>query len=230
MLHAADWRMSPALQRSLSSSCSRFVVDLVMSASYGQQTTAISMKKVFPKNGAGMTCRYSGTEWLDVLYTSVRKAPGGVADAANHLAHRRGKSITSETLRLRLRGEGENRLSMEMFELLLEWMQEKRESEPFALEALHALNERFGLIAVPRTFASRAADDDQPHDIQSLTTATLDLQAHVGEVATEVIRAVEDRRIDAHEAESLTVVSRKGQRLFEDLIRTAIRLSHLRRK
>ncbi len=176
-----------------------------------------------------MTCRYSGTEWLDVLYTSVRNSPGGVADAANFLALRRGKSITSETLRLRLRGEGENRLSMEMFELLLEWMQEKRESEPFALDALHALNERFGLIAAPMPSVD-ASDDEQPHDIQSLTTATLDLQAHVGEVATEVIRAVQDRRIDLQEAETLTVVSRKGQRLFERLIRTTLRLSKLRRK
>lgn len=177
-----------------------------------------------------MTCRYSGTEWLDVLYTSVRNSPGGVADAANFLALRRGKSITSETLRLRLRGEGENRLSMEMFELLLEWMQEKRESEPFALDTLHALNERFGLIAAPMPSADYSADEDHPHDIQSLTTATLDLQAHVGEVATEVIRAVQDRRIDQQEAETLTVVSRKGQRLFERLIRTTLRLSKLRRK
>ena len=28
-----------------------------------------------------MTCRYDSTEWLDVLYTSVRNTPGGVADA-----------------------------------------------------------------------------------------------------------------------------------------------------
>lgn len=30
-----------------------------------------------------MTCRYDSTEWLDVLYTSVRNTPGGVADATN---------------------------------------------------------------------------------------------------------------------------------------------------
>lgn len=178
-----------------------------------------------------MTCRYSGTEWLDVLYTSVRNTPGGVADAANFLALRRGKSITSESLRLRLRGEGENRLSMEMFELLLEWMQEKRESEPHALDSLHALNERFGLIAAPITLSGELlAGDEHPHDIDSLTNATLDLQVHVGEIATEVIRAVQDKRIDVQEAEALTVVSRKGQRLFERLIRTTLRLSKLRRK
>ena len=176
-----------------------------------------------------MTCRYSGTEWLDVLYTSVRNTPGGVADAANFLTLRRGRGITTESLRLRLRGEGENRLSMEMFELLIEWMQEKKESAPFALDALLALNGRFGLIAEHGSALSDDLDDDQ-QDVESLTRATLYLQAHVGEVASEVVRAVADRRIDINEAEQLTVVSRKGQRLFERLIRTAGRLARLRRR
>lgn len=176
-----------------------------------------------------MTCRYSGTEWLDVLYTSVRNTPGGVADAANFLTLRRGRGIAPESLRLRLRGEGENRLSMEMFELLIEWMQEKKESAPFALDPLHALNERFGLIAEHGAALNDNVDDDQ-QDVESLTRATLYLQAHVGEVASEVVRAVADRRIDRNEAEQLTVVSRKGQRLFERLIRTAGRLARLGRK
>jgi hypothetical protein len=175
-----------------------------------------------------MTCRYSGTEWLDVLYTSVRNTPGGVADAANFLTLRRGRGIATESLRLRLRGEGENRLSMEMFELLIEWMQEKKESAPFALDPLYALNERFGLIA--DRCVALADDSDDQQDVESLTRATLHLQAHVGEVASEVVRAVADRRIAINEAEQLTVVSRKGQRLFERLIRTAGRLSRLGRK
>ncbi|MFM0660117.1 hypothetical protein [Paraburkholderia sediminicola] len=114
-----------------------------------------------------MTCRYSGTEWLDVLYTSVRNTPGGVADAANFLTLRRGRGIAPESLRLRLRGEGENRLSMEMFELLIEWMQEKKEGAPFALDPLHALNERFGLIAEHGAALNDSADDDQ-QDVESL--------------------------------------------------------------
>ncbi|WP_081935797.1 hypothetical protein [Burkholderia sp. 9120] len=174
-----------------------------------------------------MTCRYSGTEWLDVLYTSVRNTPGGVADAANFLTLRRGKNIATESLRLRLRGEGENRLSMEMFELLVEWMQEKKESAPFALDPLHALNERFGLIAERQTDTT-LPDPDGCHDVEALARATLDLQVHVGEVAGEVVRAVADRRIDLHEVEQLTVVSRKGQRLFQRLIHTATRLARLR--
>ncbi|WP_197070289.1 hypothetical protein [Burkholderia sp. 9120] len=174
-----------------------------------------------------MTCRYSETEWLDVLYSSVRNTPGGVADAANFLTLRRGKNIATESLRLRLRGEGDNRLSMEMFELLVEWMEEKR--QPHYLDPLHALNERFGLIAERQSDAS-LAEVDGTHDVDALARATLDLQVHVGEVAGEVVRAVADRRIDLHEVEQLTVVSRKGQRLFQRLIHTATRLAKLRRR
>ncbi|MFM0647254.1 hypothetical protein PQR14_23265 [Paraburkholderia bryophila] len=174
-----------------------------------------------------MTCRYSGTDWLDVLYTSIRNTPGGVADSATFLANRRGKNITTESLRLRLRGEGDNRLSMEMFELLIEWMEEKR--QPHYLDPIHALNERFGLIA-ERQGDAPSDEVDGSHDVNALARATLDLQVHVGEVAGEVVRAVADRRIDLHEAEQLTVVSRKGQRLFQRLIHTATRLAKLRRK
>ncbi|WGS51751.1 hypothetical protein LFL96_04845 [Paraburkholderia sp. D15] len=174
-----------------------------------------------------MTCRYSETEWLDVLYASVRNTPGGVADAANFLTLRRGKNIATESLRLRLRGEGDNRLSMEMFELLIEWMEEKR--QPHYLDPIHALSERFGLIA-ERQGDALSDEVDSSHDVNALARATLDLQVHVGEVAGEVVRAVADRRIDLHEVEQLTVVSRKGQRLFQRLIYTATRLAKLRRK
>ncbi|ASL45109.1 hypothetical protein bAD24_I16670 [Burkholderia sp. AD24] len=174
-----------------------------------------------------MTCRYSETEWLDVLYSSVRNTPGGVADAANFLTLRRGKNIATESLRLRLRGEGDNRLSMEMFELLVEWMEEKR--QPHFLDPIHALNERFGLIAERQCDVS-LGEVDGTHDVDALARATLDLQVHVGEVAGEVVRAVADRRIDLREVEQLTVVSRKGQRLFQRLIQTATRLAKLRRR
>ncbi|CAN0626440.1 conserved protein of unknown function [Burkholderia multivorans] len=175
-----------------------------------------------------MTCRYDSTEWLDVLYTSVRNTPGGVADAANHLTTRRGKSITPESLRLRLRGVGDSRLSMEMFELLIEWMQEKCEGEMHALDALHALNARFSLVA--------EHVDDHHHDeapevgTMRLVSTTLHLQAHVGRVADDVTRALEDQRIDDHEAEQIIATGRKGQRLFQRLIHAARNLAARRRR
>ncbi|KVG90779.1 hypothetical protein WS83_15015 [Burkholderia sp. MSMB2042] len=174
-----------------------------------------------------MTCRYDSTEWLDVLYTSVRNAPGGVADAANYLTNRRGKNITPESLRLRLRGVGDSRLSMEMFELLIEWMQEKSEAEAHALDALHALNARFGLVA-ERVDDHHAADSHEPGTMHLVTT-TLRLQAHVGQVANDVSRALEDQRIDDREAEQIIATGRKGQRLFQRLIQTAARLARRRR-
>lgn len=175
-----------------------------------------------------MTCRYSSSDWLDVLYTSVRSTPGGVADAASFLTNRRGRSIGTESLRLRLRGEGDNRLSMEMFELLIEWMQEKRDSESHALDALHALNARFGLVAEP--IEDRGDGEQAEIELTQLVSAALHLQAHVGHVAGEVQRALEDARIDDHEAEQIIATGRKGQRLFQRLMHTARDLAARRRR
>jgi hypothetical protein len=175
-----------------------------------------------------MTCKYDSTEWLDVLYTSIRNTPGGVADAANHLTMRRGKSITPESLRLRLRGVGDSRLSMEMFELLVEWMQEKSEAEVHALDALYALNARFGLVAehVDECLHGDVGDPDE----MRLVRTTLKLQTHVGAVALDVTRALEDSRIDDREAEQIIATGRAGQRLFQRLIQTARNLAKRRRR
>lgn len=164
-----------------------------------------------------MTCRYSGTDWLDVLYTSVRDTPGGVADAAAFLANRRGKSIGTESLRLRLRGEGENRLSMEMFELLIEWMEEKR--QPHYLDPIHALNERFGLRVTP------ADAEDATACIDGIALDALELTRQTGIVAGEVREAIADRRITEKEAEAIVVAARLHQRVIGRLIGAVQRLS-----
>ena len=169
-----------------------------------------------------MTCRYSGTEWLDVLYTSVRNTPGGVADAASFLANRRGKSIGAESLRLRLRGEGDNRLSMEMFELLVEWMEEKRQGH--SLDALHALNERFGLRA------TSAADADTSGTVEAVVLAAKDVAEQSGDVTSEVISAIADGKITVQEADDIARVVRTNQRLLDRLIRTAFRVSKVGRE
>lgn len=169
-----------------------------------------------------MTCRYSGTDWLDVLYTSVRNTPGGVADAAAFLTNRRGKSIGTESLRLRLRGEGENRLSMEMFELLVEWMEEKR--QPHRLDALHALNERFGLRAT--------SAEAEPIDgsINGIALDALDIARQTGAVAQEVRAAIADGVITEQEADAISVVARTHQRLIDRLLANVSRLSKLGRR
>ncbi len=94
-----------------------------------------------------MTCRTSALNWLDVLYNSVRKTPGGVVDAAAFLADRRGKSMHPETLRAKLRGlEGES-VTLEIAELLTEWMQEKAGGNDYALDWMQALAGQFGTPA-----------------------------------------------------------------------------------
>ncbi|ALP62808.1 phage regulatory CII family protein [Paraburkholderia caribensis] len=169
-----------------------------------------------------MTCRYSGTEWLDVLYTSVRNTPGGVADAAAFLTNRRGKSIGTESLRLRLRGEGENRLSMEMFELVIEWMEEKR--QPQYLDALCALNERFGLSASP------APGDESVDTVKAVAEAASEAARLSGDVSSVVIEAIEDGRITQQEADDIAVAARANQRLLDRLLRTVQAVSRLGRR
>jgi hypothetical protein len=169
-----------------------------------------------------MTCRYSGTDWLDVLYTSVRGTPGSVADAAAFLTNRRGKSIGTESLRLRLRGEGENRLSMEMFELLIEWMEEKRQPQRF--DVIHALNERFGLRA------TEATEQDVPESVDAVALGALELARQSGVVAGEVRTAIEDGRITDQEADAIVLAARDNQRLLDRLLRTVQAVSRLGRR
>ncbi|KWC82749.1 phage regulatory CII family protein [Burkholderia cepacia] len=158
-----------------------------------------------------MTCRYSGTDWLDVLYTSIRNTPGGVADAAMFLTSRRGRSISVEALRLRLRAVDENRLSMEMFELLIEWMEERR--SPYALDAIYALNEQFGLRA------SETDTESSGDPAEALITEALKIATHTGEVADSVRVALEDKVISEDEATTITTAARAQQRALDRLIR-----------
>ncbi|WP_185731214.1 MULTISPECIES: phage regulatory CII family protein [unclassified Burkholderia] len=165
-----------------------------------------------------MTCRYSGTDWLDVLYTSIRNTPGGVSDAALFLTARRGRSISVEALRLRLRAVDENRLSMEMFVLLLKWMEEH--GSPHALDALYALNEQFGL----RT--SEADAEPSQDSSVALIAEALKIATHTGEVAESVRVALEDNVISEDEATTITTAARAQQRALDRLIqhlRTVVR-------
>ncbi|MBR7961405.1 hypothetical protein KDW41_13225 [Burkholderia vietnamiensis] len=134
-----------------------------------------------------------------------------MADAANFLTARRGRSISAEALRLRLRAVDDNRLSMEMFELLIEWMGEH--GSPSALDALFALNERFGL----RASEAHAAPTGDP--AEALISETLQNAKHTGEVADSVRRALEDKIVSEGEATTITTAARSQQRSLDRLIR-----------
>lgn len=160
-----------------------------------------------------MTCRYSGIDWRDVLYTSVCDTPGGVEDAASFLCRRRGKQrMTGESLRLKLRSVGDARISAEIFELLVEWMLEKR--QPQALDAVHAFNERFGLIATARE------TDTEP--VASLPNQMMKIAHDTGLLAETVIEALADDRIEQHEADAIAEQARELQRKAETLAQAAL--------
>lgn len=145
-----------------------------------------------------MTCRTSSLNWLDVLYNSVRKTPGGVADAAAYLADRRGKSMHPETLRAKLRGlEGES-LTIEHAELLTEWMQEKAGGCEYALEWMQTLAGQFGMAvdAVPPPPEGGWSDE-----IGAIQTKLLEITSRVGRLSGTAVEAMSDHRIDSDEAE-----------------------------
>ncbi|MGX7004147.1 phage regulatory CII family protein [Caballeronia sp. KNU42] len=150
---------------------------------------------------------------MDVLYTSVIKTPGKVEDAARFLTERRGIKIGGESLRLKLREVEGARVSAEMFELLIEWMLEK--NQPHALDAVHAFNARFGLVATP--VQPPTARDG----VQGLIAAALGVSDKTGKLAQEVWQAAEDGKIEPHEADAIEHAGREGQRQIEKTILTA---------
>lgn len=92
-----------------------------------------------------MTCKYSNTDWLDVLYNSVRKTPGGVVDAALFLTERRGRGIHPESLRAKLRAVNGDEISISMAEMLSEWMEEKAGGAEYAWDWLLVMNAQRGI-------------------------------------------------------------------------------------
>lgn len=163
-----------------------------------------------------MTCRYSESDWRDVLYTSVRNAPGGVVAAAKFLTERRGRSIHSETLRAKLRGlEGES-IGMDMAELLAEWLTDM--GRPDALDWLHAFNSRFGLVT-----ARADAGEGELTGVGAVMAAHIAIAVQSGVFASELQKAVIDGEISTKEADAIETAGRKHQRKIEKAIQAAKR-------
>lgn len=160
-----------------------------------------------------MTYKYRETEPLDVLYNAVRATPGGVADAANFLSARRGRQISPESLRLRLRNEGENRISFEMFGLLVEFLDER--GRPDARDAISAFASQHGMRAVP--MAQMSGDQC----VSGLARDALTLGQHTGTVAAEVVAAIDDGRITLDELDAITRVVRETQGTLDGLLARA---------
>jgi len=158
-----------------------------------------------------MTCRSSEINWLDVLYTAVRRAPGGVEAAAQFLSVRRGRSIHRETLRAKLRGVDGESISVEMAELLTEWMEDMR--CPDAHDWVHAFCGRWGLVATRQDASSPEAVG-----LPAVMAAHIETSRRAGVMAQEILAAAEDGVLDPQEADAIEVQARAAQRSFEDLI------------
>lgn len=169
-----------------------------------------------------MTCHYSTVDWRDALYNSVRKAAGGVKAAAGFLTERRQCSIHPEHLRTRLRGVDGDSISMEMVELLTEWMQDAR--DPQALSWLKALCHRFGLVAMelpPPPAGGWACE------IEAVNHKLLQLNVEGGTLTALVMKATKDKELTRREAEEMSTQIRAEVELLLRLERNICRAAGL---
>lgn len=161
-----------------------------------------------------MTCWYSETNWLDVLYTSVRNTPGGVEGAAAYLTQRRGTRITAEALRLRLRGQADTKLSVEMLDLLVEWMQEVGQAH--ALDVVHARAAMLGLVVAPAPAATCA---------DGVLQQFLKVSLEQGDVATAIQEVLADGKITRKEADKVARTIRDAQQALQGLLSSTIQVA-----
>ncbi|MDR0215634.1 MAG: hypothetical protein LBJ15_16760 [Comamonas sp.] len=145
-----------------------------------------------------MTRRFSAADWRDIFYNAVRKTEGGVNAAAAFLTDRREKSIHPEDLRRRLRGaEGES-LSMEMAELLTEWLIDQH--SPDARRWLQAFNGRFSMAAA---FLPPPPEGGWANEADAIREKLLQITSHNGTLAAIGMRATADNRIDDRECDQM---------------------------
>lgn len=165
-----------------------------------------------------MTCRYSQVEWRDVIYNSVRNAPGGVVEAAKFLTARRGKTIHPEVLRSKLRGVDGESVSMEMAELLTEWLMDL--NRPDARDWIHAFNTRFDMSAEELDSLADCGFKDQ---IVAIRDELLNLAVAGGLLTSTGMDAIEDKKITPSEAEAIEAQVHQEIRLLLRLARSARR-------
>jgi hypothetical protein len=148
-----------------------------------------------------MTCRYTNTDWLDVLYNCVRKTPGGVADAARFLTERRGKSIHPESLRAKLKRSEGDAISVEMADLLSEWMEEKAGGSEYArdwVEAHSVGQHGLAVLDVPP-----APDGGWPDELRAIQEKVMRVSALTGKIASSTIDALSDGSLSQQEKDEL---------------------------
>ena len=169
-----------------------------------------------------MTCHLSEIDWRDVVYNTVRKAPGGVVAAAQFLTKRRERSIHPETLRARLRGVDGEWINLEMLELLTEWLQESR--DPQTMLWLKTLNHRFGMVSMelppapPGGWACEAA---------AIKEKLLQLNVEGGALTALGMRVTSDMVVSPREADEMSAQIMAEVELLLRLNRNVLRAAGL---
>lgn len=167
-----------------------------------------------------MTCRTSSINWLDCLYNAVRKTPGGVIEAAKWLTDRRGKSMHPETLRSKLNGtEGES-VTIEIAELLTEWMQQKAGGSEYALEWMQALAGQFGMAV---DLVPPAPEGGWADEIGAVQLKLLEITTRMGRLSGTTLDAIADRHIDSDEAALMVSEARALRTMAHRLERNVAR-------
>lgn len=167
-----------------------------------------------------MTNRYTQIDPHDALYISVTKTPGGVEELAGFLTNRRGVSIHPETLRQKMRRVKGQSMSLDLFELATEWMQEKEGGAAHARDWLLALALRHGVAAnvlPPAPVHANEAD--------AARKKVMEMSQLNGELSAVAIEALADGDISAEDASAIVIECRKivekAQRLERNVVRAA---------
>jgi len=151
-------------------------------------------------SGGGMTCARSDIYWRDAAYNAVMKMPGSVNAAAAYLTERRGVSIKGETLRKKLRGlEGES-ISMEMLEMLTDWMMELTAGTPVATDWILSLAAQFNLAVDHVPAAPEAGWTDE---IAAIRDKLLHVSKFCGQLSAVALDVLADNQVTLAEADKM---------------------------
>lgn len=167
-----------------------------------------------------MTLHYSNTDWLDVLYNSVRRTHGGLTDAARYLTERRGRSIHPESLRAKLRAVNGDEISVSMAELLSEWMEEKEGGKEYAWDWLLVMNAQRGIHVDYVPSEPIGGWDDE---CKALQEKFLLISEKWGKIAAATSATVQDNVIEQSEADQLVPLFRDTRVLLHRAERNTLR-------
>lgn len=167
-----------------------------------------------------MTCLRSDLYWRDALHSAVARAPGGLQDAATYISKRRRKSISTETLRKKLRGIDGEAISMEMAEILTDYLQQFVVTQEIATDWVCSLAGQYDLMV---DYVPPPPEGGWPDELAAIQVKLLELHKLTGALAGAGIDALADRRLTIPEADRIQDLSRDVRRLCYRLERNACR-------